>query len=415
MIRYINRHMEDKVRRYVKQFPVVVLTGPRQAGKSTLLKHLFSKEKNWEYVNLDHRGVWERISSDPDLFAKDIDSNIIIDEAQKAPALFHSIKWRVDDGMKHKIILSGSANFQLLHKVTETLAGRTGVLELFPFTINEKSQKANILELLVSSPDIDKVSKTLKDSKPISDDMLFEHLLWGGYPKLLEYKKADLKLSWFENYRTTYIERDLRDLTQIADISGFQKFHSMLAFRIGGVLNLSSIANDIGVSVPTCKKYLQILEASYQYFQLKPYHINVSKRLIKSSKIYILDTGICNYFLGVDSLRLLRGSGSFGNIFENFAIAEILKQNSLLPRKNNLYFWRTSNGAEVDLIIEKGNNIIPIEIKSGIRIAEASIRGLTGFMNLKIDRRIKFGIVFYRGDRVFKITDKILAVPIGCI
>ncbi|MBU1122673.1 MAG: ATP-binding protein [Candidatus Omnitrophica bacterium] len=411
-MKYIHRQIEGKLKKYVEQFPVIVLTGARQAGKSTLLKQLF-KGENWEYVNFDQRGILERVKADPDLFVKDISSNIIIDEAQKVPELFHSIKWRVDEGLKYKIILSGSANFQLLNKVTETLAGRAGVLDLFSFTLSEKHKGNNILELLFSSKDILKVADKIKTSRFIYDEEIFQHILWGGYPKLCEYKDIESRINWLENYRTTYIERDLRDLTQVADISDFQRFYQMLAFQVGNILNLSNLANDIGVTVPTCKKYSQILQASYQYFLLKPYHLNIRKRLIKSSKIYSWDMGLCNYFLGNTSIKELKESGKLGNIFENYVISEIEKQNSFLIRKSNMYFWRTANGAEVDLVIERGEDIIPIEIKSGVKISNNSIRGLSDFMKLKISKRILFGIVFYRGDKIYRLTDNILAVPIG--
>ena len=411
---YVRRHLEDKIKRYVRQFPVVVLTGARQAGKSTLLKHLFTRS-GWEYVNLDQRGILEHIRQDPDLFVKDISSNVIIDEAQKAPELFHSIKWGVDEGARHKIILSGSANLQLLHKVTETLAGRAGVLELFPLSINEKYNRANILELLTSAGSIRALIDKLKGHRVIDDSNIFEHMLWGGYPKLLEYRASQLKLNWFENYRTVYIERDLRDLSQVADLSDFQRFYQILAFQCAGILNLSNIANDIGITVPTCKKYLQILEATYQYFLLKPYHLNIRKRLIKSPKLYIWDTGLANYFLENSTLKQLKSSGRLGSILENCVIAELLKQNSLMARKSNLYFWRTSNGAEVDLIIEKGQALIPVEIKSSANVSIGSIRGLVDFLKLEAAKHMPFGVVFYRGDKIFRLTEKILAVPVGYI
>ena len=415
MIKYIERHLETKIKKYIKQFPITVLTGPRQAGKSTLLKHVFNKP-SWDYINLDQRGILEKINSDPDLFVKDIDSNVIIDEAQKAPNLFHSIKWRVDEGLQYKIILSGSANFHLMHKVTETLAGRAGILELFPFSINEMSKKYNILDLIVTCKDGDDLIRVLKAKNHSNGDVaIFQHILYGGFPKPLEYRTGEQKLNWYENYRTTYIERDLRDLAEVANISDFQRFYQMLSLQTGNLINLSTIANNIGITVPTCKKYLQILETSYQYFLLRPYHLNVRKRLIKSPKLYAWDTGLCNYFLGNTSMKQLRSYNNFGNIFENFVIAELAKQNSLLPKRCSLYFWRTSNGAEIDLLIEKDRSIIPIEIKHAVSIARNSIRGILDFMNLKTSKKIPFGIVFYRGDRIYRITEKILAIPIGYI
>lgn len=409
---YIPRHLEEKLKFYLEQFPVVVLTGPRQSGKSTLLRHLY-QGPGWEYINLDQRGVWERLKDDPDLFVKDISSHIIIDEAQKVPELFHSIKWAVDEGSPHKVILSGSANFQLLHQITETLAGRVGILELFPLSINERFARRNILEILDSISNSEELLHRLKKRPSLNDKGLFQHLLWGGYPRIALYRKDLWRLNWFENYRTTYIERDLRDLSQIADIGRFQRFYAMLAFQIGQMLNLSHLANEIGISIPTCLKYLQILESSYQYFLLTPFHVNIRKRLVKLPKVYIWDTGLGNFFLGNHSLKMLKGAVHFGQIFENAVIVELLKQSHLLPVKYHAYFWRTSNGAEIDLLLEKGNRIIPVEIKAGIQVAEHSIRGLQSFMDLKLKKKIPFGIVFYRGDRILRITEKILAVPVG--
>lgn len=413
---YISRKLEEKIKKYLVQFPAVVLTGARQTGKSTLLKHMFGSDSRWDYVNLDQRGALEKIKSDPDLFARDIAMNIVIDEAQKCPELFHSIKWRVDEGMKHKIILSGSANFHLLEEVTETLAGRAGVLELFTLSLAEKYTGDNILELLLSSKNSQDALDRIRKCRTIKDDLIFNHILWGGYPKILEYKKSDFKLNWFENYRTTYLEKDVRDMAHIAELGDFQRFYQMLAYQVANILNLSNIASDIGITVPTCKKYLQILEASYQYFLLRSYHINVRKRLIHSPKVFIWDTGLGNYFIGNSSLKELKNSGRLGAIFENFVTSELMKQNSLLTKKCNLYFWRTSNGAEVDLVIERGNTVLPVEIKSNLNISSTAIKGLTSFMKMvKPIKKIPFGAVFYRGDKVCRLAEDILAIPAGCL
>ncbi|MCK5594624.1 DUF4143 domain-containing protein, partial [bacterium] len=230
----------------------------------------------------------------------------------------------------------------------------------------------------------------------------------------LEYKSNEQKQNWLDNYITTYIEKDLRNLAQIGDIGDFQRFYKMLAFQSGNILNLSNISRDIGLSVPTCKKYLHILEASYQYTRLRPYHVNTRKRLIKSPKIYMLDTGLCNYLIGNDSLDKLKNAGSLGSILETWIISEFIKHNNIQRKKKNLYFWRTSNGAEVDLLIENDGKIIPIEIKNSSRIKVESIRGIKEFISMDIDR-VPFGIVLYRGDEAYRISDKIWAVPINAV
>ncbi|MFZ5799763.1 MAG: ATP-binding protein [Candidatus Omnitrophota bacterium] len=413
-MRYIHRLIENKLLAYAKQFPVVVLTGSRQCGKSTLLKHLF-KGGSFRYINFDERGMLERALEDPDLFVKDFSSDVIIDEAQKCPQLLHSIKWKVDEGFKCKIILSGSASFQLLYRVTETLAGRAGVLELFPFSINERSPQAGFLDLALSAGNLKTLVGKISANKPVEDKCILRHILWGGYPKIYEYKNNEFKRNWFENYRTTYLERDLRTLTQVADLSDFQRFYQLLAFQQAGILNLSNLSNEIGITVPTCKRYLQILEASYQYFLLRPYHLNLRKRLVKTPKVYLMDTGMGNFFLGNDSLPLLLSSGRFGNILENWFVAEMVKQNSLRSRRANLYFWRTSGGAEVDLLIEDGERIIPVEVKASVRITDHAIRGLSDFLKLRINKRVDYGVVFYRGRQVLRLSTKIIALPINFI
>ena len=385
----------------------MVLTGARQTGKSTLLKHLFSAKK-WEYVNLDQRGILERLNRDPDLFVKDINSNIIIDEAQKAPALFHSLKWRVDEGLKYKIILSGSANLALMHRVSETLAGRAGIVELFTLSLAEKYRQTPILGVILRSKTIGEAQKNIRVLSGIKDNDFFQHVLWGGYPALMGYHDTASKRNWFENYRTLYLERDLRDIGNIAELSDFQRFYQALAFQAGNILNMSNLAGDLGISVPTCKKYMTILEASYQYFLLPPYHANVRKRLVKSPKVYIYDSGLGNYFLDYTNVKELKNSGKFGNILENCVISELVKQNSLLSQKANIYFWRTSNGAEIDLIIEGVSAIIPVEIKSSVNIAGLSTRSICDFMEHKTFKKVPFGVVFYRGDDVFRISERSL-------
>lgn len=416
---YIPRKIEEKLKFYVKQFPVVVVTGPRQSGKSTLLKHLFVDKKEWQYITLDERGTLERIQSDPDLFVRDISTHCIIDEAQKAPALFHAIKYLVDKDSSRRIILSGSANFHLLSQVSETLAGRAGVLELFPFSCNEifrpTRKEKGILDIILTETDIKKIVKAAKTIAPLSSHQIMEYLLFGGYPKLQEYKHALEKITWFENYRSTYIERDLRDLSQVADITIFQHFYQIIAFQIANMLNLSNIANELGISVPTAKKFLHILETSYQYFLLHPFHANIRKRLIKTPKVYSIDIGLVNFFLRNTSQEMMKNSPQFGAIFENFVISEIIKHISLGTWKNQLYFWRTSNGAEIDTLIEKGQQLIPIEIKSAIKLQPHSLRGLFDFLDSPLGKKAPFSIIMYRGEEIYHIKENILAIPVTLV
>lgn len=410
---YLKRALEAKLIRYASEFPVVVLTGCRQAGKSTLLNHLFTEK--WEYINFDERGVLERAIRDPDLFVKNFTSNVILDEVQKAPSLFHSIKWIVDRGTPHKIILSGSANFHLMGEVTETLAGRAGILELYPLSLAELEGRPPLIQWMSLSPDVDHLFQSLRKLKPASDAVVLDRIYWGGFPKLSQLHRDQEKRDWFESYRTTYLERDLRNLAQVGDLGDFQKLYQLLAFQTGGLLNLSNLANEIGISVPTCKKYVRILETSYQYFLLKPFYANMRKRLVKSPKAYLTDTGLGIFLTEVDSVRELNLSGKLGRFFENWVVAELIKNNSILDRKLQTSFWRTSSGLEVDLLLETGKHLFPLEIKSALKIEDSSIRGLVELMKLDLRKTIPFGLVIYRGEEVIKLRENILAVPAGLV
>jgi len=408
---YKERHIKKRVLECLDVFPIITLTGCRQSGKSTFLKHNFSN--NWRYYSLDQRGLLERVESDPDLFVSSQKENFIIDEAQKCPSLFHAIKYLVDNGYPYKIILSGSANFLLLSKVTETLAGRTGILDLYPFSyseINETTLSPFLCNIIKNN--IDSLEK-ININKKVD---ILSHIFYGGLPKLFELKTDRQKWLWLENYRTTYLERDLRDLEQVASISDFQKYYTMLAFQTGNLLNYSNIGSDIGINTHTSKKYFSILNASYQYFTLQPYYSRIKKRLIRTPKVYIWDTGLGNFLQGYSRKEDLTNSGRFGSIFENWIIAELFKQKSFMDEQCNFFYFRTSNGAEVDLVIEHGNSLIPIEIKHSISLKKEELRGIDSFMeSFSGIKNVPYGIILYMGENIQYIKKNILAIPVQSI
>lgn len=415
MKNYHERELESQLSKLFKTFPVVTITGPRQSGKSTLIKHFISEQKNkWEYLSLDEREVALDIKDDVSMFVKSIKSNIAIDEAQKVPELFHSIKKIVDDGFPHKIILSGSANFLLLKSITESLTGRAGILELLPFSLSEAySVKSNkIIEKIISSNNADELfDKLSKNILTISEDKLFSFIFNGGYPKLYQDKNVD-RNDLYKSYITTYIERDLRDLTQIADLDSFQKIYKLLAFQSSGIINFSSLSSDAGIDLKTVKKHSSILEASYQCKLLNPYLFSSRKRLIKSPKIFFFDTGILNYLYANDSFDMMLNRGQWGAILETFVFSEIYKNIKDLSKRVSIYFWRTSNGAEVDFILENGPNLYPIEVKSKVKIDSFTIKGIKSFIETYGSKKVPFGIVFYMGDRVKFVEKNILCIPL---
>ncbi len=409
---FIARLQQKRLEHFLKQFPVVCLTGSRQTGKSTLLKHV--QKPHWEYVNLDQRSVLEQVQRDPDLFVRDLKTPAILDEAQKAPAVFHSIKAEVDAHPHKRFILSGSANFHLMQNISETLAGRTGILELFPFSVGELLglPQPRFLSDLLGLRNIADLQALTKDIKISSLLNPYSYILWGGMPKIWQLSSSQEKTDWFENYRTTYIERDLRNLAQVGNLDDFQKFYQSIAFQTANKLNLSNLAKDIGVSVPTCKRYLDIMRTSYQAFTLPAYHINIRKRLVKTPKCYMLDTGIVSFLLRYESEEMLQKSGRLGVLFETWVLGEIKKVCATLPVMPSFHYWHPHAGYEVDVVLEVGERLYPMEIKHISRLEDGDIRGLQEIMQDITSKQIPFGVLWYRGDRVLTVAPRILAIPV---
>jgi predicted AAA+ superfamily ATPase len=339
----IKREARNKFLQMAEKFPVILLTGPRQSGKTTLCKDLFS---NYTYVSLENPDVLEFAENDPKGFLKLYNKHVIIDEAQKCPSLFSYIQQIVDENnTTGQYILTGSQNFLLLEKITQSLAGRVYILELLPFS-----------------------------QKEIESANWYEAVLKGGYPRI--YDKKIEPSDYFPSYIKTYIERDIRSIIKVLDLSSFQKFISILAHHVGQLINFNKIAKEIGVDVKTAQRWFSVLEASYIVFTLKPWHKNFAKRLVKTPKFYFYDTGIASHLLGIVTKEELAISKYKGALFENFGITEILK-----TYKNNgvispFYFWRDSNGNEIDLIIERGNKVKLIEMKASETVKAEFIKSL---------------------------------------
>jgi len=415
---YKKRTIEPKISKLFEIFPIVSITGPRQSGKSTLIKHYTKQQKEkWEYISLDNRDTLLSIKEDPTLFAKSIKSNIAIDEAQKAPELFHSLKQLVDEKPPYKIILSGSANFLLLKSISESLAGRVGLLELEPFSVAEayNLKQNNLVSKIIESSSIDELhSKLAKlQRRKITDEQLLDFILYGGFPKLQELK-PEQKWIWFAQYISTYIERDLRDLSQIANLDAFQKVYKLFAFQTAQLLNMSNIASDIGIDSKTVAHYLSILESSYQCAKLSAYFSKQRKQVIKSPKVFYMDTGLVNFHQKNTDIDSMLNRGDWGHILETFVHSELYKEIKDMTMPASLHFWRTSNGAEVDFVVEYGAKLYPIEVKAGAQINPLELRGLESFMEAEAEK-VDFGIVLYRTDKVQFIKKNILGIPLNLL
>ena len=332
----IERTIEEKLRQMTTKFPVVTLTGTRQCGKSTLLKQRFNEFKYISLEDLDRR---QFAIDDPRGFLMNFGTPLIIDEAQYAPDLFSYIQTRVDEKNEAGMyILSGSHNFLLMERISQSLAGRTAVLKMAPLSIKELRQASLLPE------------------------NLNDWLITGGYPRI--YDKEIAPVDFFPNYVQTYLERDVRLLRNISDMSQFVRFLKLCAGRVAQLLNIASLASECGISVPTANAWLSILETSYTIFLLKPYYRNFNKRLIKSPKLYFFDTGLAASLLGLEEPRQMETHYLRGELFENMVISEFMKQAYAQGREPSLYFWRDSNNEEVDLLSEQGTTLECHEIKS---------------------------------------------------
>ncbi len=371
----VKRDIEESIQKIYRKIPVIVVTGPRQSGKTTLCKNFFSSKK---YINLEELDKRDFALSDPKGFLNQYGYDVIIDEIQRAPQLLSYIQVIVDENPKAKFILTGSSQFELMSKITQSLAGRAIIVRLLPFSLKE-------LKVLYKNkmPDV------------------FSFLIKGFYPRL-HINKIEQSI-FYGSYISTYIERDLRLLINLKDLHLFQKFLKLCAGRIGNILNLSSLANDIGVSHTTVKTWINLLETSNIIFLLKPYYKNISKRLIKSPKLYFYDTGIAAYLLGIETKEQLLRDPLRGALFENLVISEFIKMRFNNLKDNNLYFYRDSNGTEIDLMCVKGNEIIPIEIKSGETITDEYFKNIKKIKHSLPN--ICYPSVIYAGNDIQMRTD----------
>lgn len=346
----INRKIEPVLHDLASKYPVVTLTGPRQSGKTTLCRKVFP---DMAYANLESPDVREYATADPRGFLDAYTGGVIIDEIQRVPQLVSYIQGIVDERKTPgQFILTGSQQFEVMNTINQSLAGRTGLLKLLPFSISEIQ------------------GTTLPESV---DQMLLK----GFYPRIHDQSLNPTQA--LGDYYETYVERDLRQLASIRDLGLFQKFIRLCAGRIGQLLNLHSLANDTGISHTTAHAWISILEASYIIFLLKPWYRNISRRLIKSPKIYFYDVGLAAYLLGMENEVHVSRDPLRGNIFENLALMEAIKYRFNRGRKNAVTFYRDSRGNEVDMIFESGLDAFPVEVKAGATITEDFFKGLKHF------------------------------------
>ncbi len=347
----IHRQLSNQIIAQRNKFPVIAVTGPRQSGKTTLLKSLF---KGYQYVSLEDPDMLAFATSDPVGFLNQYNQHAIFDEAQRAPALFSYIQTRVDNsGIMGQFVLSGSQNFHLMQNITQSLAGRVALFRLLPLDVYELKQH----DLLPSD--------------------YANTAAWGFYPAI--YDRDIQPAVFYSNYLQTYVERDVSEILNIKDKQSFQTFLRVCAGRAGQLLNTSALANDCNIANSTAKAWLSTLESSYLIFRLYPYYENFGKRLLKSPKLYFYDTGLLCHLLGIQSGSQLKQNRQKGNIFENMVIAELQKMNDHRYQHKQYYFWQDSNANEIDALVKTAEGFDAFEIKATETISTDLFKGLDKF------------------------------------
>jgi len=341
--RALSRQLIDSL----KNYPVLTLLGPRQSGKTTLVRCIFN---HFDYQSLEDPDIREIAKSDPRGFLSQLSKHVILDEIQRVPELTSYIQTIVDEpSNERKFVLTGSNGLLLIDTVTQTLAGRTELFELYPLSVSEIIQKH-------------------------PEYTLYEFLFFGGYPRIYNLKLNPTK--WLKSYFQLYVEKDIRLITNIINLDLFEKFVKLSAGRVGQLINASSLANEVGVTSPTISGWISALKSTYICFTLSPHFKNFNKRLVKTPKLYFYDTGLLCYLLGINSMEQLNVHPLRGNIFENFIISEYIKKKNNNGEEADLYFWRDQKGHEIDLIEDRSSYLFPIEIKMSETFNKSFIKNI---------------------------------------
>jgi len=365
----VERTLQQAIRAFITKYPVLAVTGPRQSGKTTMLRHLFD---DYRYVSLENPDNRDFALNDPNGFFKQYDSRVIIDEIQQAPALFSYMQTIVDEKKQMgQYIISGSQNFLLLERITQSLAGRVALFKLFPFDIEELSNSGLLSEGYI------------------------ENMIRGFYPAI--YDREIPSKTFYDNYLQTYVQRDVSSLLSIKSLRLFRNFVGLCAARAGQLLNLNDLAKNCGISQPTAKAWLSTLESSYIVFLLQPYFENFSKRIIKSPKLYFYDTGLLAFLQKFNKPEQLISHPAKGNLFENMVIADVVKKISHNNATTEVWFWRDSAGHEIDLLLDGDEGIRICEIKATQTIMSKMFKGLDYFQQLSGKTNLNKTVV-YGGD-----------------
>jgi len=370
----IERELSAKIKTAVKQFPIVCIMGPRQSGKTTLVKNLYPKA---HYISFEDPDVRAKVKQDMRGFLTSFNTLMIIDEAQRIPEIFSYVQAVVDEkGKNGQFIFTGSQNYLLMDKITQSLAGRVAILKLYPLSYSE----------------LRKAGKPLKN---------LENVIQKGFYPASWKQRTDTGLL-YSSYINTYLERDVRQIQNVSSLSDFQNFLRMCAGRAGQILNLSSLGNDCGISHNTAKAWLSILESSFIVQLLQPYYQNFNKRIVKSPKLYFLDTGLLCHLLDITEGKQIKQHFMKGALFENFVYAELIKQTAHQSKNIQIYFWRDKTGNEVDFLIPKGNTHTLVEVKAGQSVSSDFFKGIEYYKTITNKNAKVKSFLVYNGKQHYQ-------------
>lgn len=407
---YIERTATHSLLRAVKDFPAVVLTGPRQSGKTTLLRHEFGQA--YDYVSLEPPDIQMAAEEDPRGFVEAYKTGVIFDEIQYAPLLLPYIKEAIDAdrAKKGRYLITGSQNLLLLGSVSETLAGRAAMLHLYPLSVRERigQPQANLWweEHRAGGA---RAGGTSETDSSLSAGELWETIVRGSYPELAAEPSRDAWM-WYSSYVQTYLERDVRSLRDVGDLATFRQFLRVLASRNGQILDLAGIGRDLGIATNTVRAWMSVLEATFQIVIVRPYLENMTKRMVKRPKVYFTDTGTVCYLTGIRDASHAAAGPMGGSLFESTVLSEIVKTLSSRAEDSTVYYWRTSHGTEVDFVVEAGGKLIPIEVKTTATPKPAMAKGIAAFREL-LGKRAEPGLLIHPGSVRLPLASGVTAVP----
>ena len=396
----LKRQLEELLLEALEITPAILLSGPRQVGKSTLSMKYFDN-----YLLLDDITLREAAKEDPTSFIENSQKPLCLDEIQKVPELFETIKIYIDKNRKNgTFLLTGSASVLDMKNIGDTLAGRVIELPLWPLSSKEINNKSdNVIDLLIH--------KNFKNHEKIDSSEIIKSILNGGYPEAIKIKKEKLKHYWFASYISTYIERDVRDLGEIRNLSNFIKLFNLLAPRSANIFRINELSNSSGLSEATVSNYLSLLEMVYQIKRVPPFSANFSKRFIKSPKVYFTDSGMLSHLFNIYTQNDFYTNPHKGEIVETYVFSELNKHISYTAQNVKLYHYRTTDKKEIDFILEYGQKLIAIEVKSSSKVTKDDFKHIRDLQNKSKD--FDYGIVFYMGKEVLSFGQDLYAIPLS--